>query len=57
MNQLKKIIEHLHEDEAKTLLFQILFRINLLEETEYSERQLTKDLQRTYKDLLAYSSK
>ncbi|WP_225942065.1 DUF1835 domain-containing protein [Sporosarcina limicola] len=51
MDGLKDSIESLQEDEAKTLLYHLLLRINMLEETED-----TKDLHKTYKDFLNFSA-
>ncbi|WP_231687559.1 DUF1835 domain-containing protein [Bacillus sp. FJAT-22090] len=56
MNELKELVKKLSEDEVKSLLFQILFRINMVEETKYSEKQFTEDLKKIYKDFLNYKS-
>lgn len=55
IDELKRILENSHEDEVKSLLFHILFRINMLEETDqYTEGQFVADLKKTYNDFLNY---
>ncbi|ARK29611.1 DUF1835 domain-containing protein [Halalkalibacter krulwichiae] len=52
INELKKKIEHLHEEEAKELLFHLLLKMNMLESTSsFQEVQLT-ELKTFYQDLL-----
>ena len=58
INELKSIVKNSTEDEVKSLFFQTLLRINMLEETErYTEEQLVTDLKRTYSDFLQYKRK
>lgn len=55
IDELKRILKNTPEDEMKSLLFQILFRINMLEETDqYTEGQFVADLKKTYNDFLNY---
>ena len=56
INELKELVKNSSEDEVKSLLFQILLRINMVEETKISEEQFTKDMKKTYKDFLNYKS-
>src|SRR5690606_31372488 len=43
------------DDEVKSLLFQTLLRINMLEEADqYTEGQFVADLKKTYNDFLNY---
>ncbi|RSL35095.1 DUF1835 domain-containing protein [Salibacterium salarium] len=56
--ELKRILKNSAEDEVKSLLFQILLRINRLEETDqYKEEQFVVDLKKTYNDFLNYKRK
>jgi hypothetical protein len=53
--ELKRIVQHTAEDEAKSLLFQTLIRIHMAEDkASYTEDQLLSDLKRTYADFLDY---
>lgn len=52
VNELKEFVKKLSEDEVKFFLFQILLRINMVEETKYSDGQFTEDLKKIYKDFL-----
>src|SRR5690554_957349 len=55
IDELKRILKNSLDDEVKSLLFQILLRINMLEETEeYTEGQFVTDLKKTYNDFLNY---
>ena len=55
IDELKRILKNSPEDEVKSLLFHILFRINMLEETDqYTEGQFVADLKKTYNDFLNY---
>ncbi len=54
INELKELVRSSNEDEVKSLLFQILLRINMVEETKYSKEQLIKDLKMTYEAFLNY---
>lgn len=55
MFELKRILKDTPEDEVKSLLFQILLRINMFEETDqYTEGQFVADLKKTYNDFLNY---
>ncbi|MFJ7973521.1 DUF1835 domain-containing protein [Psychrobacillus sp. NPDC096389] len=57
IQELKKIVEQLSEQEAKSLLLLNLYRIQLLEETSYSEREFIEKVKKEYQELLQYSSK
>ncbi|MGM0829182.1 MAG: DUF1835 domain-containing protein [Bacillota bacterium] len=52
IDQLKKLVEHSTEDEVKSLLFHMLLRINMAQETD--QAQLLKDLKNTYQDFVEY---
>ncbi|AMA74174.1 DUF1835 domain-containing protein [Aneurinibacillus thermoaerophilus] len=54
IENLKKIIDDLPEKEAKTLLYHIFLRMNLVEETQYSQEQFFTDMSKTYKQILNY---
>jgi len=56
VNELKELVKKLSEDEVKFFLFQLLFRINMVEETKYSDEQFTEDLKKIYNDFLNYKS-
>lgn len=57
IQEIKKIVEQLSEQEAKSLLLLNLYRIQLLEETSYSEREFIEKMKKEYQELLQYSSK
>lgn len=48
IEQLKKAIKELPEEDAKSLLFQVLLRMNLLRETAYSETEFVSDIENIY---------
>ncbi|KQL18163.1 DUF1835 domain-containing protein [Cytobacillus solani] len=48
IDKLKKAIKELPEEEAKSLLFHVLLRMNLLRETEYSEKEFVSDIENIY---------
>ncbi|MGG3805646.1 hypothetical protein [Metabacillus fastidiosus] len=52
INKLKELVENSSEEEVKSLLFQMLLRINMMEETDFPEEQFTKDLKRYIKIFL-----
>ncbi|WP_071394778.1 DUF1835 domain-containing protein [Bacillus tuaregi] len=55
IDELKRIVKHLPDDEVRTLLFQTFIRIQMLDETDrYSEEQFVVDLKRTYHDFLNF---
>ncbi|MGY4691014.1 DUF1835 domain-containing protein [Salibacterium sp. K-3] len=55
IDELKRMLDSSTNDEVKSLLFQILLRINMLEETgRYTEGQFVDDLKKTYNDFLNY---
>lgn len=56
IRELKELVKKSSEDEVRSLLFYILCKISMGEETQYSEEQLAKDLKKTYKDFLNYKS-
>ncbi|MGG4012495.1 DUF1835 domain-containing protein [Bacillus smithii] len=51
IEKLKKVIKGLSEGEAKSLLFHILLRVNLLKETEYSEEGFVNDVSKIYRTI------
>lgn len=55
IEELKKSIEELPEREAKSLLFNVLFRLNLVKETDYSEIDFVNDVGNIYKTVLKLS--
>ncbi|WP_234969279.1 DUF1835 domain-containing protein [Bacillus massilinigeriensis] len=55
IEELKKSIEELPEREAKSLLFHVLFRLNLVKETDYSEIDFVNDVGNIYKTVLKLS--
>lgn len=55
IDELKRILKNSTDDEVKSLLFQTLLRINMLEEADqYTEGQFVADLKKTYNDFLNY---
>ncbi|MFE8695985.1 DUF1835 domain-containing protein [Cytobacillus sp. FJAT-53684] len=48
IEKLKKAIKELPEEEAKSLLFYVLLRVDLLRETEYSETEFVRDIENIY---------
>lgn len=48
IDKLKKVIKELPEEEVKSLLFHVLLRMNLLRETEYSEKEFVSDIENIY---------
>lgn len=48
IEQLKKAIKELPEEDTKSLLFQVLLRMNLLRETAYSETEFVSDIKNIY---------
>ncbi|MBP2243272.1 hypothetical protein J2Z40_003871 [Cytobacillus eiseniae] len=48
IDQLKKAIKELPEEEAKSLLFGVLLRMDLLRETDYSESKFISDIENIY---------
>lgn len=55
IEKLKKSIEELPEGEAKSLLFHILFRLNLVKETDYSETNFINDVESIYETVFKLS--
>ncbi|WP_019123856.1 DUF1835 domain-containing protein [Brevibacillus massiliensis] len=55
--KLREIINDLTEKEAKTLIYHVFLRVNLVEETKYSQEQFFKDISRTYKRVLNYKTR
>ncbi|MFK5707552.1 DUF1835 domain-containing protein [Lysinibacillus boronitolerans] len=55
IERLKKAVEELPEREAKSLLFHVLFRLNLVKETEYSEIDFINDVENTYETMFKLS--
>ena len=57
-HEMKGSIHHLDEEEAKSLLYQVFLRMQVVEERKgYSEQQFYLDLKNTYNDLLEYVKK
>ena len=55
MNELKQIINHFTEKEAKSLLSLLFTRIQTFEEIErYTEKQFAIDMKKMYHDLLDF---
>ncbi|GAF65140.1 hypothetical protein BTS2_2038 [Bacillus sp. TS-2] len=54
IENLKSLITNTEDSETKTILFQILIRIKMLEDNQISEKQLSGDLLKIYKDFLKY---
>ncbi|RDU37907.1 hypothetical protein DRW41_08840 [Neobacillus piezotolerans] len=52
INELKEKVRDLSENEAKSLLFLILLRIEMAEETKSLDEQLRKDLREIYSDFM-----
>lgn len=57
LNELKRITKSLDEETAKSLLFQILLRIEMLKETEYPDKEFTKDMKKIYDDFLSFTKR
>lgn len=57
IEEIKKIVKQLSEQEAKSLLFQHFLQILLLEKKSYSESEFTENIKKEYQELLQYSSK
>lgn len=55
VEELKNAIGELPEREAKSLLFHILFRLNLVKETDYSEKEFIKGVENTYETVFKLS--
>ncbi|WP_192797534.1 DUF1835 domain-containing protein [Psychrobacillus glaciei] len=55
--KIKKVVEHLTEKEAKSLLFQHLSLVQMLEETDYTEEQFLEHMKKEYQGLLRFLSK
>jgi hypothetical protein len=55
IDQLKKGIKELPEEEVRSLLFHILLRMNLLRETEYSETEFISDIENIYETVFKIS--
>ncbi|MBY0098327.1 DUF1835 domain-containing protein [Mesobacillus maritimus] len=51
IEEMRKKIQELNDGEAKSLLFQIFLRMNLLKETEYSREQFLHDVENIYKTI------
>ncbi|MGM7636794.1 DUF1835 domain-containing protein [Bacillus sp. Hm123] len=55
VEELKKIIAELPNEEAKSLLFHVLLRLNLMQETDYSEKAFVYDVEKVYEMILRLS--
>jgi hypothetical protein len=51
IEEMRNKIQKLHDGEAKSLLFQIFLRMNLLKETEYTCDQFLHDVEKIYKTI------
>jgi hypothetical protein len=56
IEDLRKIADELTEKEAKTLLYHIFLKMNLVKETEYTQEQFFNDVSRIYKQILNYKT-
>ena len=56
MQTLKMIVDDLHDCEAKSLLFQILLKIELCKQAGIDEETFTRDLEGLYEHLLYYKA-
>ncbi|TQR19412.1 DUF1835 domain-containing protein [Psychrobacillus vulpis] len=56
IHKIKKIVEQLSDQEAKSLLLQHFLRIQMLEETNYSEDKFIEGMKKEYEELLKYAS-
>ncbi|GEN35821.1 DUF1835 domain-containing protein [Aneurinibacillus danicus] len=56
IENLREMIDGLTEKEAKTLLYHIFLRVNLVEETQYSQEQFFTDVSEIYKRILNYKA-
>ncbi|WP_042348636.1 DUF1835 domain-containing protein [Bacillus massiliigorillae] len=56
IDEIKSFVKNSSEDEVRSLLFLILFNINMIEESNFSEEQFTQNLKKIYKDFLNYHS-
>ena len=53
IDELRRILKNSTENEMKSLVFQTILRINVLEETDHdTEEHLVKDLKKIYSDFL-----
>lgn len=57
MEKIKNAVEYLTEKEAKSLLFQHLSLVQILEETDYTEEQFLEHMKNEYHGLLRFISK
>ncbi|MED3572625.1 DUF1835 domain-containing protein [Cytobacillus praedii] len=55
IDKLKLAIRELPEEEAKSLLFHVLLRMNLLRETAYSETEFISDIKNVYETVFKIS--
>lgn len=55
IEELKRVVEEMPEGEVKSLLFQILLRLNYLKETTYSEMDFINDVENLYETLFKLS--
>ncbi|WP_455661664.1 hypothetical protein [Pradoshia sp.] len=56
MQKLKMIVDDLHDCEAKSLLFQILLKIESGKHEGFEEESFTRDLEGLYDHLLYYKA-
>lgn len=56
MQRLKMIVDDLHDSEAKSLLFQILLKIESGKEGGFEVESFTRDLEGLYDHLLYYKT-
>ena len=56
IDELKDLVKSASEEEVKSLLFHIMLNINMVEESNMPEEELTQNLKKIYKDFLNYKS-
>ncbi|WP_144510087.1 DUF1835 domain-containing protein [Bacillus sp. FJAT-22090] len=56
IHKIKKIVEQLSEQEAKSLLLQHFLRLQMLEETNYPESEILASMKKEYQALLKHAS-
>ncbi|MFC7063727.1 DUF1835 domain-containing protein [Halobacillus seohaensis] len=54
IDELKRMVNHLEEEDAKSLLFQLLLRIETFEKQGHQEERFVSELQLMYREFLHY---
>ncbi|MBS4209490.1 DUF1835 domain-containing protein [Bacillus sp. FJAT-50079] len=57
IEQLKKIINEMPEEEAKSLLFHVFLRVSLMKDTTYSNNEFVNDMENLYDKVLELHNK